>query len=153
MKITSTLLLACSGAQAFTSVSKNMRLDTAVASSPYPDQSWFFQHNGSIQQEDHYAPDTSPDNWMYNAWGTIRQDDFAYKPTGEDDWCYQPWSGIGQTDFFPVSHYYQEMMSKPSPAKPTAPRMPQQSAPPAPQQTMPQQNMPQFQTAGAQASA
>lgn len=151
MKITA-LLLTFSGAQAFTSISTNMRLDTAVASSPRPDESWFFQHNGSIEQEDHLAPQQSPDNWMYDAWGGISQTDFAYKPTGEDEWAYQPWSGIKQTDFYPVSQAGNTMMSQPPvntapPLPPPAPTMPEQSAP----QEMPEQAMPEMETAPAQA--
>ncbi|KAL3935122.1 MAG: hypothetical protein SGBAC_009299 [Bacillariaceae sp.] len=152
MKITA-LLLACSGAQAFTSVSNNMRISTAVSSTPTPDQSWFFQHNGSIGQTDHYAAESGPDNWMYDAWGGIGQTDFAAKATGEDDWCYQPWSGIKQEDFYPVSQAANQMMSAPNAAQPAvpppAPQMPEQAAP----EVMPEQAMPQMQNAGVGAQA
>jgi hypothetical protein len=153
MKITA-LLLACSGAQAFTSVPDNMRISSAVSSSTRPDESWFYQHNGSIQQEDHFSPEVAPDNWMYDAWGGIGQTDFAHKPVGEDDWCYHPWSGIKQTDFYPVSQAANQIMSAPpapAPAStpPPAPRIPQQSVP----ESMPEQAMADMQAAGAQAQA
>jgi hypothetical protein len=94
------LLVALSGSNAFAPISLMKKASTsALAASPKPDDSWFFQPSGGIKQPDFPAKEIGENEWPYQAWSSIEQTDFVPNSPPEEEWQYKAWSGIGQSNF------------------------------------------------------